>query len=153
MKNRKAETRAQALIIAMFAIAIWTWPSAPTRIPIHWNFQGQIDGYGSKVVGLFWLPLLALAGYALIGLAPTIKPERFNRQLRRALSWFRLTYVMVIAGVFGVIVVDVRGANINMNYVIYPLLALFWIAIGNLLVRSGQAKTARTTPPGSGVQV
>ena len=51
-----------------------------------------------------------------------------------ALSWFRLAYVLVMAGVFGVIVADVRGANINMNYVIFPLLALMMIAIVNLVM-------------------
>jgi uncharacterized membrane protein len=144
---------ARALITAMFMLAILTWPSAPVQIPIHWNFHGQIDGYGSKVVGLFLLPLIALAGYALIGLGPTIKPERFNDgPLRRALSWFRVAYVLLIAGVFGVVVADARGSNVNMNYVIFPLLALFWIAIANLLMRSGQAKIAKTTPPG-GIQI
>ena len=52
-----------------------------------------------------------------------------------ALSWFRLAYVLVMAGVFGVIVADVRGANVNMNYVIFPLLALMMIAIVNLLCK------------------
>jgi hypothetical protein len=60
--------------------------------------------------------------------------------------------VVLIAGVFGVVVADARGSNVNMNYVVFPLLALMWIAIGNLLVRSGQAKTAKTTPP-SGIQI
>jgi len=39
-----------------------------------------------------------------------------------------------------------------MNYVVFPLVALMWIAIGNLLVRSGQAKITKTTPP-SGIQI
>lgn len=146
--NRNVDLLVRALIVVMFVLAILTWPSAPAQIPIHWNFRGQIDGYGSKALGLFLLPLIALAGYALIGLGPTIKPERFNGGLRRALSWFRVAYVFVMAGVFGVVVADARGADVNMNYVIYPLLALFWIAIANLLVRSGQAKIAKTTPPG-----
>jgi uncharacterized membrane protein len=152
VKNRNAEFLARALIIAMFAAAIWTWPSAPAQIPIHWNIAGQINGYGSKFVGLFLLPLIALAGYALIGLAPTIKPERFDGRLSTALTWFRVAYVLLMAGVFGVVVADARGSNINMNYVVFPLVALMWIAIANLLIRSGQAKAARTTPPG-GIQI
>ena len=60
-----------------------------------------------------------------------------------ALSWFRLTYVLIMAGVFGVIVADVRGANINMNYVIFPLLALMMIAIVNLLIHTNRNKSAQ----------
>ena len=153
MKNRNAELIAQALIVAMFAVAIWTWPSAPARIPIHWNISGQIDGYGSKFIGLLLMPIVALAGYAVIGLGPIFKPEQFDGRTRTALSWFRLTYVLVMAGVFGVIVADARGSNVNMNYVIFPLVALNLIAIANLLVRSAQAKASRTPPSGGAIRI
>ena len=150
MKNRNAERIAQLLIVAMFAVAIWTWPSAPAQIPIHWDITGQVNGYGSKVVGLFLLPVIAVAGYALIGWAPRFNPARPVEW--NALSWFGAAYVLLMAGVFGVVVADARGSNVNMNYVVFPLVALLWIAIVNLLVRSGRAKAARTAPPG-GIQV
>ena len=57
VKNRNAEWLARALIVAMFALAVWTWPFAPSQIPIHWDITGQINGYGSKLVGLFLLPI------------------------------------------------------------------------------------------------
>jgi uncharacterized membrane protein len=153
VKNRNAEWLARALIIAMFALAAWTWPSAPAQIPIHWDIAGQVNGYGSKLVGLFLLPVIALAGYALIGLAPRIKPEQFNGRLRSAMSWFGVAYVLLMAGVFGVVVADARGSNVNMNYVVFPLVALMWIAIANLLGRRMQDRIERTVPPGGGIRV
>ena len=136
----------------MFAGAAWAWPSAPAQIPIHWNIAGQIDGYGSKFTGLLLLPIVALAGYALIGRTAVLRREKFDDAAMSALSWFRLTYVALMAGVSCVIIADARGLNINMNYVVFPLVALFWIAIGNLLVQSGRSKIAKTTPP-SGIQI
>jgi uncharacterized membrane protein len=153
VKNRNAETLAQALIIAMFVIAIMTWPSAPAQIPIHWDVYGQVDAYGSKLTGLLLLPIVALAGYALIGLTAVFSPAQFQRRAMSALSWFKLTYVLVMAGVYGVIVADIRGANLNMNYVIYPLLALMMIAVVNLLIHTNRNKSAKTAPPGGGIQV
>ena len=70
-----------------------------------------------------------------------------------ALSWFRFAYVLVMAGAFGVIVADARGANINMNYVIFPLLALMMIASVNLVVQSSRNKSAKTAPPGGGIRI
>jgi uncharacterized membrane protein len=153
VKNRNAETVAQALIIAMFVLAIMTWPSAPAQIPIHWDTSGQIDAYGSKFAGLLLLPIAALVGYILIGLTAVMSPAQFQGRAMNALSWFRLTYVLIMAGVFAVIVTDVRGANLNMNYVIYPLLALMLIAIVNLLIQTNRNKSAKTSPPGGGIQV
>ena len=144
---------AQALLIAMFVLAIMTWPSAPAQIPIHWDTSGQIDAYGSKFTGLLLLPIVALVGYTLIGLTAVWSPAQFQGRAMNALSWFRLTYVLIMAGVFAVIVTDVRGANLNMNYVIYPLLALMLIAIVNLLIHTNRNKSAKTLPPGGGIQV
>jgi len=149
--NRSADWLARALLVAMFAAAAWTWPSAPARIPIHWNIAGQIDGYGSKFTGLLLMPLVALAGYALTGLTSIVRPEKFEGSAMNALSWFRLAYVLVMAGVFGVIVADARGANANMNQVIFPLLALMLIAIANLVLQLNRVRKRNTTPPCGGV--
>jgi uncharacterized membrane protein len=153
VKNRNAETLAPALIIAMFVIGILTWPSAPAQIPIHWDVYGQVDAYGSKLIGLLLLPIVALAGYTLIGLTAVLSPAQFQGRAMTALSWFKLTYVLVMAGVYGVIVADIRSANLNMNYVIYPLLALMMIAVVNLLIHTNRNKSAKTAPPGGGIQV
>ena len=151
--NRNAEWIARAVIVAMFAAAAWVWPSTPAQIPIHWNIAGNIDGYGSKFSGLWLMPIVALAGYALIGLMAVIRPEQFDGRAKSALSWFRLAYVIVIAGVFGVIVADARGANLNMNYVIFPVLAVMMIASANLVVQLSRLKMSKTAPPGGGIQV
>ena len=151
--NRNADWLARAVIVAMFAVAAWSWPSAPAQIPIHWNIAGQIDGYGSKFTGLLLMPIVALAGYALIGLTAVIRPEQFEGRAMSALSWFRLAYLLVMAGVFGVIVADARGSNINMNYVLLPLLAAMTIAVVNLIVQSARSKSARTAPPGGGIRI
>ena len=150
MNSRNAESLALAFVIAMFVLAGLTWPSAPARIPIHWDISGQIDGYGSKFTGLLLMPLVALAGYTLIGLAPVLKPEQFDERATNALSWFRLAYVIVMASVFGVIVGDIRGANLNMNYVILPALGLMLVAVVNLLAH---LKRTRTSRPGAGIQI
>ena len=70
-----------------------------------------------------------------------------------ALSWFKLAYLLVMAGVVGVIVADVGGANLNMNYVIFPLLALMLIASGNLVVQLNRNKAAQDSAAGGGIRI
>ena len=151
--NRNADWLARAVIVAMFAVAALAWPSAPAEIPIHWNIVGQVNGYGSKFTGLLLMPIVALAGYALIALTAVIRPEQFEGPVMGALSWFRLAYVIAMAGAFGVIVADARGANLNMNYVIFPVLAVMMIASANLLVQLSRLKMSKTAPPGGEIQV
>jgi immunity protein, SdpI family len=153
VKNQTAERLARALIAAMFAAAIWTWPSAPAQIPIHWDITGQVNGYGSKFTALMLMPIVGLAGYVVIGLTAIIRPEQFEGRVMNALSWFRLAYVVVMAGVFGVIVGDARGSNLNMNCVVVPVLALMMAASANLVVQLSRLKSTKTAPPGGGIEV
>ena len=46
------------LLGLMASISAWAWSAAPERVPIHWNLQGEVDGYGSKAFGLLFLILL-----------------------------------------------------------------------------------------------
>src|SRR5258708_33392444 len=87
----------------MFIVAIMSWSSVPAQIPIHWDISGQVDAYGSKFTGLLLLPLIALAGYTLIGLTAVFSPAQFEGRAMNALSWFRLTYVLIMAGGLGVV--------------------------------------------------
>jgi uncharacterized membrane protein len=137
----------------MFVAVIWVWPSAPAQIPIHWNLAGQIDGYGSKFMGLLLLPAIALAGYALIGLVAIIRAEQFDEPALSALSWFRLTYLALLAGIYFVIVIDIRGGNFNINYIIFSLLALMVLTSANLIQQLRRLKATRTAPPGGGIRI
>jgi uncharacterized membrane protein len=153
VKSRNAERLGWALLAAMFLVGIVTWSSAPASIPIHWDITGQVNGYGSKGTGLVLMPVIALGGYALLGFLPALRPEQFDGRVIGALSWFRLAYVLVMAGAFGVIVADSRGANINMNYVMFPALALMMIASVNLVVQLSRLKSSKAAPPGGGIRI
>ncbi len=137
----------------MFALGIWTWPSAPAQIPIHWNIEGQVNGYAPKSLGLLLMPTIATALYAIVRLAAVIRREQLDGRAMSALSWFRLACVILMAGVFAVIVADARGADVNMNYVVFPLLGLNLIAIANLAVQTNRNKSARKVPPAGGIRI
>jgi hypothetical protein len=156
MSNRNADWIARAAIAAMFmlAAAVWSWPSVPAQLPLRWSMVGQPDAYGSKFLGLWMLPTVALAGYALIGLTAVIRPGQFDGRVKSALSWFRLAYVILMAGVFGVVVAGAGGSNVNMNYVVLPLLALMLIAAANMMVQLSRNKSAKAAaPPGGPIEV
>jgi hypothetical protein len=99
------------------------------------------------------MPIIALAGYAIMGWGAAMRPEPFEGRALSALSWLRLAGVIFCAGMFSVLVADARGANLNMNYVLFPLLALTTIAVANLKVQLSRNKSARTAPPGGGIRI
>ncbi|NIU83922.1 MAG: DUF1648 domain-containing protein, partial [Candidatus Thorarchaeota archaeon] len=57
---RKAVILSLALILAQLFLGFYLYPSLPDRIAVHWGVSGEADGYGSKFMGLFMLPLVTL---------------------------------------------------------------------------------------------
>lgn len=60
MKTRWA---APLLLAAMWASALAVYPRLPERIPIHWNLQGEVDGWGGRAV---WRDTHRVAGRAFV---------------------------------------------------------------------------------------
>lgn len=57
------------------AAALALWPLLPARIPMHWNIDGAVDGWGPRH-SVLYIPLLQLALCALMALLPRIDPLR-----------------------------------------------------------------------------
>jgi len=58
------------MLATMVLLGISAWPIAPDRLPVHWNFSGDADGYGGKLEGLFLPVLLAIGLYLWMLIRP-----------------------------------------------------------------------------------
>ena len=38
------------LILLPMVVGLILWNSLPEQLPVHWNAEGQIDGYGSRAL-------------------------------------------------------------------------------------------------------
>jgi uncharacterized membrane protein len=64
--NWKKECLPLLMIAAMIVIGIFTYPSLPERLPIHWNIEGKADGYLLKTpFAAMAIPFLALCIWAM----------------------------------------------------------------------------------------
>ena len=53
------------------------YPSLPERIPVHYNYRWEIDGYGPKYTALL-LGLLPLFLLGLLKVIPKMDPKRMQ---------------------------------------------------------------------------
>ena len=53
------------VLIGMIAFLALSWNDLPDQIPMHYDFAGNVDKYGSKASALF-LPILAVVMYIII---------------------------------------------------------------------------------------
>ena len=71
--------RAGWMVVAVNVFLVWgVYFDLPDTIPTHFNFQGQVDGYGHKSA-LWAIPMLSAGLYLALGLIATkLKPWLMN---------------------------------------------------------------------------
>jgi uncharacterized membrane protein len=143
----RSEALSLALLLTMFVLALATWPVAPDRIPVHWDFKGMPDRYGGKVEGLLATPLLALGIYALMIVLPRFDP-RFGHYFRFAevYNLIRTSIVTLLFGAYLVIILWARGNQVRVELGAPILVGTFFLILGNCLgkVRSNWFVGIRT---------
>src|SRR3989339_236421 len=73
----------------------------PERIPIHWNIQGGVDGYGSKEFGCFGLPAIMVGVYLMMIVLPYLDPKKDRyRDFAKAYWVIRLILVLYFAVIY-----------------------------------------------------
>ena len=77
MKNKKLLIALLALCAVNFAAHLVFYPALPETVPIHWGFDGQADGWGSKATILVMAALPA-GMVLLMALIPKIDPHASN---------------------------------------------------------------------------
>jgi uncharacterized membrane protein len=136
--DRRVEIALLAIIGLMFAAALIVWPSAPARIPVHWNASGDIDRYGGKVEGLLLLPTLALGIYLLMRYLPRIDPGRANyARFGGAYTAIRAGVVLLMAGIYGMVIAWVLKVPVDVSRAVPVAVGALFVLFGSVL---GQVK-------------
>ncbi len=125
------------LLSLSLLLGVALYPSLPPDMAVHWNYNGLIDGYASKVWGIVLLPFLLLGIYIAWITVPVIEPMQKNfNAFRNAFNGF----MMVLAFFFFYCFILIFGFNlgweINMAQALAPGLALVLAAVAVLLENS-----------------
>ena len=131
---RKGEKIALSIIVLSFIIAVCSYPYMPEKMAIHWNAKGNVDSYGSRFEGLFFLPFL-LAGLFLLFMAiPKIDPLKYNiEDFRKYYDNFIVLFFIFLLSVYLWSILWNFGVEIRINAVIPVGVGILFFYIGILL--------------------
>lgn len=138
-----------AALLIMVATSAWgllqVGPDA--TVPVHWNVNGDPDGYASALAAFAITPLIGLAVIGLLAVVPRIEPRRVN--LQRSADAYRtvaIALVMLVVVVHVAVVLAAVGTPIPMGLLVGASVGLLFIVIGNVLgtVRSNFLFGVRT---------
>ena len=140
MKNKKYWLITSAVTLLPILIGIALWNQLPDRIPTHFGIDGAADGWGSKGFAVFGIPAMWLTFQLIIwGVTRLDKQNRGHNE--KVLNLVGLIFP-AMSIVFAVIIYGrAMDVELNLSSFLFPLLGLFFIAMGNWLPKIKQNAT------------
>ena len=74
----KKELPLLSVVALPFIYLTYVWNNLPTKVPLHWNFKGEIDRYGDKIELLLIPIIMPLLTYVIFLIVPKIDPKKKN---------------------------------------------------------------------------
>lgn len=139
MKNKTAIVLMWVLALLPFALVALAWPYLPEKVPTHWGFNGQVDGWSSPAT--LWLlcaisPLLSLGMQFLPRLDP--KRENYEKFQSRYDFFGPLVPVLLLVCIVITLSESLWPGRIRVGRVIGLMIGILFLITGNLM---GKIKT------------
>jgi uncharacterized membrane protein len=134
---RKTIIAALVIIIISFAIGLYLYPQMPDKLASHWNADGEVDGYSSKFIGLFLMPIISLLMLSLFFIIPFIDPYKHNiKKFRNHFDTFILIIFVFFFYIYILTLFWNFGYVFNMVLFLIPAFALLFFYAGVLIENS-----------------
>lgn len=133
IKKRKSLILLSSLIILIpMVIGLLFWNQLPDPMPMHWNIRGEVDGYGSRGMAVFFLPLFLLGMHWFCILMTSLDPK--NKDISGKTLHLVMWMIPVLSLVDSSLVyASALGYSISINIVMPLLMGGFFLIIGNYL--------------------
>lgn len=132
--SRGVELAQLSLIAALFLWSVLMWPSAPDRLPVHFDLNGNADMMGSKLEGLFAMPTVALALYVLLRFLPRLDPARANyASFAATYGTIRVTLLVMAAAIDLAVLLPIAGVAVDQGTVMRLILGGIFLVFGTLM--------------------
>ncbi|MBQ8758415.1 MAG: SdpI family protein [Clostridia bacterium] len=138
--NKKRIIVTSLVILLPMLAGIFMWNMLPESIPVHWNFEGEIDDYASKAFAVFGLPLIMLGAHLICSLATLADPktQNFNSKMLGIVLW--------ICPVLSILCMTASysasfGFDVRVEFIIPLFMGVLFLIIGNYLPKCKQNYT------------
>ena len=121
-------------------IGIILWDKMPEQVPVHWNINGEVDGFATKTQAVFIMPLVLVAVHWICVLGTNLDPKKQN------ISDKVFTLVLWIIPVLSLlcnsfVYATALGHNVNVEVIMPLFMGALFVIIGNYLPKCKQSYT------------
>ena len=139
-KNLKTIIITSIITILPIFAGLVMWNKLPEKLPTHWGFSGEVDGWSSKPFAVFFIPLFMLAIHFICTVCTSIDPK--NHGLNSKI----FTLVLWICPVLSVVCMtasftEAFGKNVRVELIVPLVMGILFLIIGNYLPKCKQNYT------------
>ena len=140
MKNKKYWLVTSAITLVPIVLGLLLWNKLPDRLPTHFGVDGAADGWSGKGFAVFGLPLMMLGFHFVIYFATRLdKQNRGHNEKVMNLVGLIFPVMSIVNSV--IIYAQVMELELNLSMLLFPMLGLLFIAVGNWLPKIKQNST------------
>ena len=140
MKNKKYWLITSAVTLLPIILGLLLWDRLPDKLPTHFGIDGAADGWGSKGFAVFGIPAMWLI-FHLITWGVTRLDQQNRGHNEKVLNLVGLTFPTMSIAFSVLLYTRALEIELDMSAILFPLLGLLFIAMGNWLPKVKQNST------------
>ena len=140
MKNKKYWLITSAITLLPILLGLILWNKLPDRLPTDFGVDGAADGWSGKGFAVFGLPLMMLGFHIVIFFATRLdKQNRGHNEKVMNLMGLIFPVMSIVNSV--IIYAHAMDLELNLSMLLFPMLGLLFIAMGNWMPKIKQNST------------
>jgi len=127
----KKELPIIGFVLLPFIYLAYLWNSLPEKVPIHWDYKGEIDNWGTKYSLMGIVFLLTVFIYVLMLVIPKIDPKKRIELMGG--KYYQIKFILVgfmsVLALF--IIYSSKNQSLSTTIMVFVLIGLLFMALGN----------------------
>src|SRR5207248_7780898 len=100
------------VVVTMVAGAL-LFPHLPERVPTHWDLQGHVNGWSSRLSASLLVPLCMIGVALLMAALPWLSPRNFELKVDRPAYLAIMIFVIALLGLLHLVIL---AKAVGMNF-------------------------------------
>lgn len=131
-RNKGTLVLTTLIMILPMVIGLIVWNKLPEQVPMHWNAVGEVDGWGSRAMLVFALPLFTVVLQLCCVLATSLdkNSKGIKGKMEQLVLWI-CPFISLL--VHTLIYTKILGCDLAVQVIMPLVLGSMFMVIGNLL--------------------
>lgn len=122
------------IIFVTGLISLWAAQYLPENVPMHWNYNGQVDHWGPRLEMLTLIPGCMVGIFVLLLILPKISPQKFEVEAyERTYNYLSVLILALMAYLHLYTLWAIHSGNNDLPRTLLVGLTIFMALTGNVM--------------------